>query len=708
MSDQEILLEGGVAGHMNHLYDNSDLTFAKLKEIFTAAAGGKLEGTEKTDGQNLMISFSVKDGRAKGVRNKGDVKSGGLTPEQLAAKFADRANPALKETFSDALKAFEKAVQGLSHEEQIEIFGPETNIFYNAEVMDPRTPNVINYDTKALVIHRAGHFEYDREKQQASTRDLSEPAAKLEKVISDAQEQSKSDNYSVQVNAVKKLKALSDKKPLNTSISRINSLLATVNTIVKNEELSLGEDSTIADYMAARVYILINSIFQKGGIKNFDPVVKMNIAKRILGVKGILIKDISAKISKEQLEFVKENLLNQTSKREILKTAILPLESIVSDFAVEMLKGLQSAFVLDNDKEVKRLKKEVQTAISAIESSGNEYAMNMLKRQMIKLRSADHVDAAAEGFVFDYDGMTYKFTGNFAPVNQILGLFKYGRGNVPAIQKSDEPKKIGETIAVVPGAFKPPHKGHMAMIKSYAKVADKVVIMIAPLARDLPNGQPVTFDISKKIWDLYLDAEGLSEKVVIINSPFSSPITAAYEFIGNKDNNPEFAQPGQTIILGVSTKGGDEKRFAKDISKYTRWGVKVLVKPMASLGEISATDMRKAISEENKENLVKFLPDSVNKTKVAAEILAMFGSSSQKLEEKQIYDIITEHIIKTGSKYCLVSKKSNKKLGCYPSKSGAEKREKQVQYFKHAKEESMGAGAVGGYAAPLGKESEQN
>jgi len=25
-------------------------------------------------------------------------------------------------------------------------------------------------------------------------------------------------------------------------------------------------------------------------------------------------------------------------------------------------------------------------------------------------------------------------------------------------------------------------------------------------------------------------------------------------------------------------------------------------------------------------------------------------------------------------------------LGCYPSKAGAEKREKQVQYFKHIKE----------------------
>lgn len=46
---------------------------------------------------------------------------------------------------------------------------------------------------------------------------------------------------------------------------------------------------------------------------------------------------------------------------------------------------------------------------------------------------------------------------------------------------------------------------------------------------------------------------------------------------------------------------------------------------------------------------------------------------------------VQEHIVKKGSKYCLMSKKTNRNLGCYDSKAGAKKREKQVQYFKHAK-----------------------
>ena len=52
---------GGVAGHMSHLYDNPRLSFSDIKDIFQKAADGQLEGTEKTDGQNLFVSFSVPD-----------------------------------------------------------------------------------------------------------------------------------------------------------------------------------------------------------------------------------------------------------------------------------------------------------------------------------------------------------------------------------------------------------------------------------------------------------------------------------------------------------------------------------------------------------------------------------------------------------------------------------------------------------------------
>jgi uncharacterized protein YycO len=50
---------------------------------------------------------------------------------------------------------------------------------------------------------------------------------------------------------------------------------------------------------------------------------------------------------------------------------------------------------------------------------------------------------------------------------------------------------------------------------------------------------------------------------------------------------------------------------------------------------------------------------------------------------KTFKQFVTEHIIKVGNQYRLVSKKTGKNLGTYPSRSGAEQREREVQYFKH-------------------------
>lgn len=66
-----------------------------------------------------------------------------------------------------------------------------------------------------------------------------------------------------------------------------------------------------------------------------------------------------------------------------------------------------------------------------------------------------------------------------------------------------------------------------------------------------------------------------------------------------------------------------------------------------------------------------------------APTAANFKSAQESVDNE-----IDEHIVKIGSQYRLVSKKSGKNLGTYSSKAGAEKRERQVQYFKHHAEEA--------------------
>jgi cytidyltransferase-like protein len=173
-----------------------------------------------------------------------------------------------------------------------------------------------------------------------------------------------------------------------------------------------------------------------------------------------------------------------------------------------------------------------------------------------------------------------------------------------------------KTIAVVPGAFKPPTGGHLDMVMKYAKRADEVIIIISDpksskSQRKTARGKVISAEDSLNIWNIYLQRYGLRNVQVVI-SPSPSPVTAAFEYAEKqlKDVN---------VIFGASTKGGDHKRWAT-AEKYfekanptivvlnpERTAVKPLTGPM---GDISATDVRNNANDI--EMLKKLLPKKLN------------------------------------------------------------------------------------------------
>jgi len=598
---------GGRAGHMMHLYDNPNLTFGQIRDIFNKASKGELIGTEKTDGQNLFVSYSVRGKEARAVRNKSEALRGGLDPEALAKKFSDRGD--LTKTFVESFDAFERAVKSLPIEDQLELFGPDANNFYNAEIMNPSSANVINYDTKSLVIHRVGHEQRDKHTDKIEPLQNPELVKKLENALESMQDAQAEDDYGIQVNAMKNLGALTSDKPLDRALSRLSSFM---------EANRLDDKSTVGDYIVET----LNSQIEKF-LPDLNEETKQLLLGRMLGQKGVSITQVLSQIPKEA-ESTRSAIRELVEDGKfMIKTAIYPLEDIVHDFSVEMLRGLESAFILDNKKEVRRLKDEVALAIQVIEDSGNEEAMEILSRQMKKLKKVNKVSTATEGFVFDYDGNTYKFTGNFAPVNQILGLFKYGRGNVPPLRKVNEEEGDAELevkkadIALLPGSFKPPHRGHLSLADRYSDLADKVVILISnPQSersiRSLSSGDIIAPEMAKEIWEIYLENAGLNNVEVMI-SPSPSPVGAVYDYLDSLVANDQTAD----VIVGASTKGDDQKGRYEDIEKYQGTNVSVVSSPMEPLGVddtvLSASDMRVAIDELDIDTLEKyFLPSGVS------------------------------------------------------------------------------------------------
>lgn len=476
---------GGLAGHMNHLYDNRELTFSEMKEIFQSAASGKLEVAEKTDGQNLFISYSIPEGKAKAARNKGNIKAGGMDAMELAKKFANRGG--LTEAFTESFAAFERIAKSLSYEEQVSIFGKDANIFYNAEVMDPRSANVINYDKKSLVIHREGHAMFNRETAEIEDVDVSNNATALENALNKLEQSS--EEYSVMMKTLRPLKAISDGEVLKMALMRLEQFMSSN---------KLKDDDTIGDYVLNRILDLIDAARIP-----LPEERKRLLIKKMYGLKSIKITDVTKGLQPQHKEQV--NNLYRDSKR-IMAEIIFPLEDIVHDFSVEVLRGMKSAFVMSNKKEVERMRDEVAKTIQQLQDSGSREAYDFLKKQLAKLKKVENVSTAVEGIVFQHNGNIYKMTGNFAPINQILGFFKYGRKDLKEatyIQgENEEVRELDKKIFFVFGRMNPPTAGHEIMLKEGKMMADseRSDFRVYLSKSHNPKKNPLPYDVKVKFF----------------------------------------------------------------------------------------------------------------------------------------------------------------------------------------------------------------
>ena len=48
------------------------------------------------------------------------------------------------------------------------------------------------------------------------------------------------------------------------------------------------------------------------------------------------------------------------------------------------------------------------------------------------------------------------------------------------------------TLAIVPGSFKPPHKGHWEMVMSYVDEVDKVIVLISNISKAAISSRPMS------------------------------------------------------------------------------------------------------------------------------------------------------------------------------------------------------------------------
>lgn len=172
-----------------------------------------------------------------------------------------------------------------------------------------------------------------------------------------------------------------------------------------------------------------------------------------------------------------------------------------------------------------------------------------------------------------------------------------------------EQEEARETIALLPGGFKPPTKGHYNALKYLLQDADKGVVFIGKKERD-----GITSQQSKDIWEVYAKYIGKPIEVTIADI---TPVKSVYDFT---DNNKDVK-----IMVGAGDKDEDVKRyeyFEKNIEKYPL--VQIVKIPIQSEG-ISGTKTRALIDSSLDEAINYFVPEDVDQVgrKAIKDILSV-------------------------------------------------------------------------------------
>jgi len=404
--NESLLTEGGAYGHMNHPFDTEiNLTFGQLKDIVNRALDGNLElSREKTDGQALAISWV--NGKLVAARNKSHLANRGanaLDISGVATKFAGRGE--LEKAYNFAMQDLTKAIKSLSDKQKEKIF-KNGACFMNIEVIYPTSVNVIPYGQPLLVFH--GTMEYD-ESGNAIGEDAE--AGRILGGMVKQVEQHVQDNYTLQGPPVLKLpksQDLSSKKP---------KYLAKISKLQK--EFGLSDTAGVASYHQA----WWENFVDKKSPSILDNTIKVGLVKRwAFNEKGFRI-DKNTITDEKTLAWATK--IDKEDHKGITKDNLMKFEDIFLGVGAEVLSFTASVLTVNPDKAVRDMKKRLEQTIKDVEVSGDPKKIEKLKLELKRLNAIGGPSKIVpiEGIVFIYNGQTFKLTGAFASLNQLLGIF---------------------------------------------------------------------------------------------------------------------------------------------------------------------------------------------------------------------------------------------------------------------------------------------
>ena len=588
---------GAAGGHMPHPFDlpgvkagNDLIEF--FKNAINSVRGQK--ASLKIDGVNA--SFKLIDG-PRGKEFAGDRASlspldiQGITVDKVSERFAE--GHGMIEAYTNLLNIFNSALPSIENELKILGMWQNPTLFFNTEYVEGQT-NVLDYDHDFLAIHNMMQI-YEKESRKGSRPGAERPIG--------------SDGKPVKGFATEVSLNQEQKQALNSLVKKVNEAAAKYNF---------------------KVYGDVPVRFQEVGSIDLE---------RALSEKFTVVYDEDFKES--QTASLKDWLNVAKNTRD--KTVVLSDGKKVGALSKEVYRAILDKKALSDFLSVPQGEDSSQMAKDAIDGAVFYHATRILGQEVLNALSSDMGSAANHEGVVLRDKELYgvdmvKITGNF-----ILG------GGVSPFRKQEDDFKCKRTIALVPGAYKPPHKEHLNMVKHYAKLANNVYVFVSPLSRgsNKPGQYTVDKSMSERIWALYLKAAGLTRNVKLLPTQLNSPVQTSIDWTIKNHKR------GDCIILGASTKP-DEKGVPDVQGRFDRGGIEDYLESEHNIKpdmvqilnpvdpnlvytytvELSATDFRTALESRNYEAIQQFIPDEVEMNDVL-EILGIEPDLELELEPEE-------------------------------------------------------------------------
>lgn len=357
---------GGLAGHMMHPHDNLNLTFEDLNDLAINCLTGKMQLCEKFDGFN--IQFFKHNGEIRFARSGKDLLSGGFGINDLETRFP---NAEVRKVFEWGCKEIIKKYK--------DVLNLDFSTFpctCNTEIVVGKT-NIMPYKGKFIKTHSIFIWELANGKY----------------TIKDVVNNPNGTPVGFKPYTNDQAEAIVDMAGFMGK-NYIRSGEYTIGQYYYDQFLEIMYNNwpELCSYPGFLMCDLFNRFFKNDRSKNLREIRKM--------------------ISKEDNRSLDEVLNHQ---KEIVKEVRKSLDLLILKIGTAILdrcSGINGNAGL-NYAAAAMLERDINDVTSKPDFANSEF--------FDRWNACDRKIFGIEGVVFSFEGVNYKWTGPFAPINQILG-----------------------------------------------------------------------------------------------------------------------------------------------------------------------------------------------------------------------------------------------------------------------------------------------